>query len=135
VYPAGLKNGCEASIPSSMIPIFIPWPEVANVGPQTLGALISLTLRSSNGRYLTLGQTLATPGTDARRSACERGSTTEKPFATTVYRQAKRTPGTVDAIRDCSERWAEASVRTYERLAGARRLSRPSARVDESQRP
>ena len=33
---AGLKKMCVWSIPSSMIPIFIPWPAVASVGPQTV---------------------------------------------------------------------------------------------------
>ena len=97
--------------------------------------MISLTLRSSSGRYRRLGQTFATPGTESSRSACERGSTTEKPFATTEYREPKRSSGAVDAIRDCSERCADASVRTYERLAGARRFSRERLRVEAASGP
>ncbi len=43
--PAGEKNGWVASMPSSMIPILIPWPAVASVGPQTCGAPIVCGLR------------------------------------------------------------------------------------------
>src|SRR5512146_1322312 len=39
--PASLKYGCVASTPSSTMPIFIPLPEVASVGPQSLSAPIS----------------------------------------------------------------------------------------------
>ena len=38
----GLKYGCVWSMPSSMIPILIPWPAVASVGPQRSGAPINL---------------------------------------------------------------------------------------------
>src|SRR5437868_4176758 len=38
--PAGLKYGCAASTPSSMIPIFIPLPAVSRLGPQSLSAPI-----------------------------------------------------------------------------------------------
>ena len=38
--PAALKKGWLASSPSSMMPIFIPLPEVARVGPQSLSAPI-----------------------------------------------------------------------------------------------
>src|SRR5215470_5744842 len=41
VKPAGLKYGCEASTPSSMIPILTPLPAVASAGPQSLSAPIS----------------------------------------------------------------------------------------------
>src|SRR5580765_8006441 len=44
VKPAGEKNGCAWSTPSSMIPILIPWPAVARVGPQTCGAPITCGL-------------------------------------------------------------------------------------------
>src|SRR5215468_1608157 len=44
VKPAGEKNGCVWSTPSSMIPILIPWPAVARVEPQTCGAPITCGL-------------------------------------------------------------------------------------------
>src|ERR1051325_698844 len=37
-YPAGEKNVCRQSIPSSTIPILIPWPALSRFGPQTCGA-------------------------------------------------------------------------------------------------
>src|SRR5258708_6737843 len=49
VKPAGSRNGCVWSTPSSMTPIFIPWPAVASVGPQGAGATISWGVRSSQG--------------------------------------------------------------------------------------
>jgi hypothetical protein len=52
--PAGLKNGWAWSTPSSMIPILIPWPAVARVGPHTSGALIRGTLSSRLAWYSTL---------------------------------------------------------------------------------
>ena len=85
--------------PSSTIPIFIPCPAVPSVGPQRLGALISLTLRSSSGRYLTLGHTFATPGTEAEPLRLGARQTTAKPFATTVYRHRSGRPGP-SAMRD-----------------------------------
>ena len=39
--PVGSKYGCVWSIPSSMIPIFMPCPAVASVGPQMVVAPIS----------------------------------------------------------------------------------------------
>ena len=39
-YPVGSKYLCVASMPSSMIPIFIPLPAVSSVGPQSLSAPI-----------------------------------------------------------------------------------------------
>ena len=47
VYPAGEKNGCRWSMPSSMIAIFIPWPAFSSPGPQSVGAPICGVLRSS----------------------------------------------------------------------------------------
>src|SRR5689334_6120958 len=41
VSPVALKYGCDASTPSSMIPILIPCPAVARPGPQSLSAPIS----------------------------------------------------------------------------------------------
>ena len=55
VKPAGAKNGCVWSTPSSMIPIFIPFPAVASVGPQTVGAPISCGVRSRSAWYVTDG--------------------------------------------------------------------------------
>src|SRR5581483_6057511 len=45
--PDGLKNTWLWSSPSSMIPILMPFPAVASVGPQTVGAPISFGVRSS----------------------------------------------------------------------------------------
>ena len=39
--PLGSKYGCVWSSPSSMTPIFIPWPAVERVDPHTAGAPIS----------------------------------------------------------------------------------------------
>jgi hypothetical protein len=47
VTPDGEKNGCVWSIPSSMIPIFMPSPAVESVGPQTCGAPITAGLLKS----------------------------------------------------------------------------------------
>src|SRR5581483_846442 len=59
VYPAGLKNGCAWSTPSSMIPIFTPLPAVSNAGSSHIRlAPISCGLRSRSGRYVSAGQTL-----------------------------------------------------------------------------
>src|SRR3954447_5746580 len=55
--PAGERNGCVWSTPSSMTPIFIPWPAVASVGPHSAGAPISCGERASDGRHLRGGQT------------------------------------------------------------------------------
>src|SRR3954453_8890900 len=33
--PLGLKYGLDASTPSSMIPIFIPWPDVSKAAPHS----------------------------------------------------------------------------------------------------
>jgi hypothetical protein len=41
-------------MPSSMIAIFIPWPAVLSVGPQSAGAWIAGTLRSRVGPNWTL---------------------------------------------------------------------------------
>ena len=49
-----------------MIPIFMPSPAVASVGPQTVGAPISCGVRLSSAWYVTLGQTVA-PGIAAQR--------------------------------------------------------------------
>ena len=47
VKPLGLKYGCAASRPSSMIPILMPLPAVANVEPQSWSAPICETCRRS----------------------------------------------------------------------------------------
>ncbi len=49
VKPAGLKNGWVWSMPSSMIPIFMPWPAVARSEPQSAVAPISCGVRLSVG--------------------------------------------------------------------------------------
>jgi hypothetical protein len=69
-------------MPSSMIPIFIPFPALESVGPQIAVAPISDGERSRRLWYVTLGQTVT------RRSArsvlsCERGSVTAMPLSTT----------------------------------------------------
>src|SRR5262245_5993245 len=47
--PLESKNGWDASIPSSMIPIFMPFPAVENDGsPHSLSAPITNGLRSSS---------------------------------------------------------------------------------------
>ena len=65
-----------------MIPIFIPFPAVASVGPQTVGAPISCGVRSRSSWYVTDGQTVA-PVMALSRASWERGTTTAIPFATT----------------------------------------------------
>src|SRR6185503_9707664 len=57
VKPAGERNGCVWSTPSSMTPIFIPWPAVVRVGPQSAGAPINCGERSSDAWYFAVGQT------------------------------------------------------------------------------
>ncbi len=37
-YPRARKNGCVRSSPSSMIPIFTPFPAEVSLGPQSAGA-------------------------------------------------------------------------------------------------
>src|SRR5712691_13044924 len=61
VYPVGSKNGWVWSTPSSMIPIFMPWPAVASVGPQSAGAPISWGVRSRVVWKIAVGQTFSTP--------------------------------------------------------------------------
>src|SRR3954469_21473961 len=53
----GSKNGCRWSTPSSMTPIFMPWPAVESVGPQTCCAPTTTTLGSTSCRYVTDGYT------------------------------------------------------------------------------
>src|SRR5438034_6515405 len=48
VKPVGEKNWCRWSTPSSMIPILIPCPAVARVGPQSWGAPMTDGLRKSD---------------------------------------------------------------------------------------
>src|SRR5438874_8177202 len=72
--PVGSKNGCRWSMPWSMIPIFIPSPAVPRVGPQSVVAPISRGVRSRDGWYVTVGQTLATPGTAASRATSPGGT-------------------------------------------------------------
>src|SRR6266536_488549 len=81
VKPTGERNGCVWSTPSSMIPIFIPWPAFASVGPQTVGAPISCGVRSRAAWYVALGHTLATPGTRASLSTAPPGTTTARAFS------------------------------------------------------
>ena len=41
-YPRALKYGWTRSTPSSMIPIFTPWPALESRGPQSAGAPMKL---------------------------------------------------------------------------------------------
>ena len=70
-------------MPSSMIPIFIPCPAVASVGPQTCGAPMIPGVLSSSGWYVTLGQTCATPGSRESFPTLPRGTTTANPSSVT----------------------------------------------------
>ena len=65
-----------------MIPIFMPLPAVASVGPQSAGAPISCGDRLRSEWYVTDGQTVA-PGSDASVDSCDRGTTTAIPSRTT----------------------------------------------------
>jgi hypothetical protein len=65
-----------------MIPIFIPLPAVASVGPHTVGAEISFGVRSRSEWYVTLGQTVA-PAILLSVLSCDRGTATAIPFSTT----------------------------------------------------
>ncbi len=65
-----------------MIPIFIPWPAVASVEPQTVGAPMSCGVLSRRLWYVTLGQTV-TPRMASRRGSWAVGTTTARPFRTT----------------------------------------------------
>jgi hypothetical protein len=120
---APLKKTCDWSRPSSMIPILMPWPAVASVDPQMVGAPMSFGVRSRSAWYVTLGQTVA-PGIASRRPSSEAGTTTAIPLRTTPYRQRTRAVGIAATIRLWSARCAEASVRRYETAAGARTSSR-----------
>ena len=81
--PAGAKKGCVWSMPWSMMPIFMPFPAVCRSGPQSCVAPMSFGVRSSVGRYVTLGHTRRTPGTRPSRATSDRGTTTAIPLRTT----------------------------------------------------
>ncbi len=54
VKPLGSKKGCVWSIPSSMIPILIPFPAVAKLGPQRAEAPIRSTSGPAAAAWVTV---------------------------------------------------------------------------------
>ena len=85
-----------------MIPIFIPWPAVASVGPQSVGAPICAGLAVEE-RVVADARVDARDARDARERARARGggTTTASPFEDDAVAPADRAPGIALSIRAC----------------------------------
>ena len=100
VKPAGEKNGCVWSTPSSMIPIFIPWPAVARRRAP------DLRRADHAGAPVERAPVARRSGRRRRRRAARRvlgrgraGATTASPSSTTGSASGRRASGTVCSTR------------------------------------